>query len=1299
MFLESIAANLVNKFCRRFIKDFKKENLSLSLSGEVVLTQFELNTDEIKQLQLPVELKSFCVGKLRLRVPLVHLTTQSPEIELSDVNVLLGTPRDPKWDVDSLYVAEQSKIFLMTLLLDLFSSDPSTSPISHHRHINKPPKGNHGQITPSIAALIQNSHITIERIHVRFEDGLAGDTLVDVEATAAPSYALGVTLESLIVYPSTPSTATAIPASDKVLSLKALTVYLKSDSLFEDMAPNDRAAAFRTPFDAPSVPAATKAHLPLLEPLSVDVQVQMTLLPVVQLAFKIHVPIVHINIAPAHYQFLDAFLTHVDRFDRFSLYRRFRPVMATDPLSKVEGKRTNWKDWWRYAIVAVMMDLNDPVRRKPTWRSTLNLVLVGLQYTALRRAVAPYLIRQTTGTADHHFLQYREDFKGNESDSKSPVDRSLTFASAFIPKHVTHFGDGIFAGVYGLSRCFVRHAHGPATKPSATCTADDAAAAATRQAEPVAVDSEVADAKALWHRQLCIDASFRPVIVAKLRALAVRQMDRKEHKAAVSTKLHNTSKGTLTLTLMEGHGIPKPMVLFCKVKVGHKGTPYTGELVHCEPPPRGAGERSSLAVLFAQSYEFRVEGGPNEDFLHVNLFDRWPMFNQFVGKFRIPMAALTSTSHSDQAVVVESADMKAHRMQLHFLSVFVPDAAATTPKAKGAATDAQTTEPTFASSTAMMQAVYPGVFASKPHSTYSWYMDKVQPTLQSLTMEATLAKLDVTFVLPSRGTTAKQPSASSILLGKVASARHDLLAIELRAMQYRLKFVPSHLKHAMVIGRLDMHHAVSDGWERKTTTRFFQAPRHVPADDADDSGSPFASFEQVLDTHQPVKSKISTQDVQVTVDIPVLLRHVMFVVNKVPELTVLSSLFAAPVYQAMMKYTRGGEDDATDDDAAARPPDSAQLPMSTCKDADRTASRSTTSSGMTSPRFLGTWKWTSERSSATAPPPAKLATTPTGKGRDRSTEFHAHIELGALHLALAGAAAQPSMDSPDNGAGGGNPDRNEPGDGPFNVLEVVVPGSALHVVGGKGLPTEIKSGNSTALVKMDRDVPWVLQQLDRIGRVVHRQLKVDARPFYDKPHLASRYKVQRFEYEIHELERQLAMFRVLIRQVVASPSTYHIDPADCASLRLMVRDMQPKVIDATPATISTVQFDAMRMVLQQGMTVLKHNVRQGDPSWRVLWLHERPGNGTDKSNSSAALCLAKRNDRKHAKVLPLASIAAMATDVMTPALARTGLATAIGTYLVLQVVDEVKPVSLEFASAELRNLVATTITRLLPASK
>ncbi|RHY67464.1 hypothetical protein DYB34_011258, partial [Aphanomyces astaci] len=349
------------------------------LSGEVVLTQFELNTDEIKQLQLPVELKSFCVGKLRLRVPLVHLTTQSAEVATNS----------HLWDLDSLYVAEQSKIFLMTLLLDHFASDsttPSTpSSSSVHHTNNQPPRGGTipqgGPLTPSLVALIQNSHIIIERIHVRFEDGLTSDHVVDVDSatSSSSSYALGVTLASLVVLPSTPSTSTF--AHDKKLSLTQLSIYLKSDDRFEDMSPDERAIAFRAPFErdgtktsplgtisttsaSTTSPPKYPPPLAVLEPLSLDVRVQMNLVPVIQLAVQMHVPLVHVNMSPSHYQYLDAFLTHVDRFDRYSLYRRFRPVQSTPLLTGETKRATNWKDWWRYAIVAVMMDLNDPVRRK-----------------------------------------------------------------------------------------------------------------------------------------------------------------------------------------------------------------------------------------------------------------------------------------------------------------------------------------------------------------------------------------------------------------------------------------------------------------------------------------------------------------------------------------------------------------------------------------------------------------------------------------------------------------------------------------------------------------------------------------------------------------------------------------------------------------------------------------------------------------------------------------------------------------------------------------------------------------------
>ncbi|RHY24359.1 hypothetical protein DYB36_012596, partial [Aphanomyces astaci] len=130
----------------------------------------------------------------------------------------------------------------------------------------------------------------------------------------------------------------------------------------------------------------------------------------------------------------------------------------------------------------------------------------------------------------------------------------------------------------------------------------------------------------------------------------------------------------------------------------------------------------------------------------------------------------------------------------------------------------------------------------------------------------------------------------------------------------------------------------------------------------------------------------------------------------------------------------------------------------------------------------------------------------------------------------------------------------------------------------------------------------------------------------DNPTVTSRGKIDRFEYEIHALERQLAHFRVLIRQVVAAPQTYGINSVDCDSLRLMV---------------GYVPID----------------------------------------------------------LLPLSSIANVVTNVMTPALTRTGHPQALDTYLVLQVVDELKPISLEFASNDIRDQVAVTLARLLAGLK
>ncbi|CAK4506955.1 unnamed protein product [Aphanomyces euteiches] len=1135
------------------------------LSGEVSLTHFEVKTDEVQALQLPVELKRLSVGKLRLQLPLVHLSTQAAQIELTDVNVLLGTPRNPQWDPTSLYVAEQSKIFVMQMLVEQFS--PTNNGHNHHhngtnRPANNPPSDS-PPINPTLLKLLENCQVVVERIHIRFEDGLTG---LGLDKPA--KYALGVTLASLRVSHASPVGSSG--AKEKMLVLDRLSVYLKEDEMLEDLSPDDQMRAFVAPFEP-----ATHHGIRLLEPLSLDLKCQFNFDPIskIQLAIQVDVPVVQLNLAREHTQYLDCFLNHVDRFDRYSLYRRFRPIE--------NGKmKKNYKAWWRYAILAVVMDLNDPVRRKPTWRSTLNLVLVSLQYTALRRQVAPYLIRHAL-PGDHHFLEFREDFEGCQS-SLTPSDPFM--ASESLPKDVTHFGGGIFAGIYGLHRCFPR---------LKTTELDDA----VRPAEPVLDDDKKKEfAKALWHRQLCIDAAFRPIVMAKLRFFASCQMDQK-----ATAKVHNMRKGTLTLTLVDSHlAVPKSMLLFCKIKVGHNGTAYSGDLVQTD--------NSTTHLVFAQTFEFHLDGTANEDTIHVNVFDRWPLFNQFVGKFRLDLAAITAEAHLDQLVAIESADKKAQGMHMRILTVFKPE---------GNNNGGIGNE--FASSEAMMAAKYTTLYASKPHTMHSWFKDVPRFRLESVGAKIHIGQVQLAFLFPKALDSADDDDDDEQVL------------LQLHTVQYHLQFVPARMKQTLLVARLEMRHRLNGANE----SIFFQGPRA-------DSTAPFLEYEKETRAKTPEMMKIRTQDVDLVVDLPTFLRHVMLLEEKIPELSAINSLFNAPVYQAMMQYASDNVDDELGKHAKKSPKDESPI----------------------SPRF--SWMWAPERP-ANAPPnrsssQAKLVEAAINQ--DCSNDFNANVEMGALYISLAGV--QDKKGKPTT---------------PRRVLEVKVPGMTLQVEGGLHRKTEVKSSGST-LVEMDGTVPRVLRQLDQIFHVLQRQLRVDAQPFYKKP-LSSRAKARRFERGIHDLERQLAKYRLLLRQVVAAPETYGMAQSDCDELRLIVRDLQPKVVNASDVMIAKAHAHAFELALVQGITVIKHNVRKGDPSWRVLWLQDQ------------AICLARPTERKKTRVLPLKNIAGVATGKMTAALGRTGDAKDVDKYIAIQIVDEPKPISLELQSIVVRDHFVATMTSLL----
>ncbi|OQR84822.1 hypothetical protein ACHHYP_12779 [Achlya hypogyna] len=1191
MVLESFLAKIVNKFCSRFVKDFKKEvlaNLTISLSGDVCLSNFELKTDEIKDLQLPVELKTFAVGKLHVNIPLTHLSSQPIKVELLDVNVLLGTPRDPKWDVDSLYVSEQSKIFLFQLLLELFVPTPIAGATAHG-----PPKTSAPILTPSVVAILRNASVTIERIHVRFEDGLSGLAL-----ETPTQFALGVTLGSVTILPSTQT----VGSSDhvKTAKLKDLAVYFKQDRMLEDLPVAEQRAAFRMPFE-PAPPTAPNASPYLLEPLSCEVSLQMSM-PVgadgavrpSHVGIKLLVPDVRVNIAHAHYSYLECFLDGVERFNRYTLYRPFRPVDGG------KGKK-DWRAFWRYAIAAVLIDLNDPASRRPTWRSTLNLVLVGLQYTAIRRKVLPFLIRQPTDS-DHHFLQYREDFVHNSRQGIAPYDHGLSPSAGKLPVHVTAFGEGIYAGVYGLARAF----------PGIVATPTDAGTAGgTRPPEPVtpALSTAEAEAKELWHRQLCIDAMFRPTVAAKLRLLATRQVDHKAHRITAAAKDHNELKGSLTVTLVDATGIPKGMHLFPKLHVGRKGTAYTGGLVESEPPADGA---KTTNVLFSQTFEFQLSGTPNEGNVHIQLYDRWPLFNQFVGKLRLPVAKLTSEPHTDGTYPIEAADKKSAGLQLRVLTVFHAGAkpAATAP---------------YKTSMVMMETLFPEQFAKKSHEWHSWYATETTTSLQTVSATALVASVKVAFVFPK---VSKKGQLDHIMLA-LDKVRYQLIAYPMQAA----------VKQAFSVARLDVFHFMSFDTAHK---QFIQGPKVA----AGPTVTPFLQFESSHAPREPLQAKLRTSEMEIILDIPVVFRHMLAVVQKLPEITAFLAHIGGPVYAALLAYTDGAPVVAPRTEPTSP---RAVVPVPTSTPAR--ASEATSAPVQRTGSFFGSFKKLfDDDAKPDALPP--LATSSVFDDKDRSDEVSMTVDVGAVTVAI------PCVSDGEKHAG-------------ERILEVIMPSTKLHIRGGRGRPMEILSNDKVTLVKTTRDAVWALGQFEKIGMVLAQQLTRDTQPFYTKD-MASKVKVLRFEQKIQSLEQQLAKYRCVIRQVLATPERYRIEAGDCDPLRLIVRDMQPKVVSATPSIIP-----AYTALLQQGVTLLKHHVHSGEPQWRLVWTTE------------AHLNIAKLTDRKKPSVFDLKSITSVTAGEMTKAFSRKGSEKDAAKYFAIAFKAKDEPVSFECQSdAACSHLVA-----------
>jgi hypothetical protein len=90
--LSSLAESVIQRLCGRYLKNFSNNNVNVSLSGVITLTNIELNVSELATFQLPYKPTRVFIGSAYLDLPLVlggHF-----DVRVSDLLVVLEKNED-----------------------------------------------------------------------------------------------------------------------------------------------------------------------------------------------------------------------------------------------------------------------------------------------------------------------------------------------------------------------------------------------------------------------------------------------------------------------------------------------------------------------------------------------------------------------------------------------------------------------------------------------------------------------------------------------------------------------------------------------------------------------------------------------------------------------------------------------------------------------------------------------------------------------------------------------------------------------------------------------------------------------------------------------------------------------------------------------------------------------------------------------------------------------------------------------------------------------------------------------------
>ena len=99
--LESLVANLLNRFLGMYVRNFDPKQLNVGIwSGDVKLRNLELRKEALDQFHLPLNVVEGHISSLVLQIPWSNLRGKPVRINIEDVFLLAAPKEDQEYDAE-----------------------------------------------------------------------------------------------------------------------------------------------------------------------------------------------------------------------------------------------------------------------------------------------------------------------------------------------------------------------------------------------------------------------------------------------------------------------------------------------------------------------------------------------------------------------------------------------------------------------------------------------------------------------------------------------------------------------------------------------------------------------------------------------------------------------------------------------------------------------------------------------------------------------------------------------------------------------------------------------------------------------------------------------------------------------------------------------------------------------------------------------------------------------------------------------------------------------------------------------